>query len=130
MAPLVADAADEVRNFDEITEGCGPVGNGEAGVVAGDESSGGDDDEGGAGREYREGVVSGIVFCRDGFQGGTPWAQNDERIILAKRNVRQWREGALDLRSSGQPRAAAPFMNISKSHFSRKERARNGAPNR
>src|ERR1700757_2795369 len=72
MTPLVANAADEMRNLDEISEGGRPVGNREPGIVAGDERTESDHDEGSAGDEDGEGMVGAVVGCGNAFQDRMP----------------------------------------------------------
>lgn len=68
MAMFVFHAANHVRHFVEGAEGGRPVGDGQAGVIAGDECSGDDEDEGGAGSEDREAVQPAMVGDFDPFQ--------------------------------------------------------------
>ena len=67
MAPFVFDSTVERRNV-ERTEGSWPVGNGEAGIVAGDERTGNDENKSRARREDSKAMVRAIVRCGEGFQ--------------------------------------------------------------
>ncbi len=49
-----------------------PVGNGEASIIAADESSGDDEKKSPAGENYGEAVKTAIVCCSDGFQSRAP----------------------------------------------------------
>jgi hypothetical protein len=68
MAMFVSDAAHHARHFVEGTEGGRPVGNRQAGIVAGNERSGDDEDKGGAGGEDGEAMQSAMVRDSDTFQ--------------------------------------------------------------
>jgi hypothetical protein len=78
MAPLKLYSSTQ-RWDAEGTEGSGPVGDGEAGVVAGDERPGNDKDKGRAGYEDGEAMVRAIVWCGDGLQALTPLAGGKRR---------------------------------------------------
>jgi len=67
MAPLVPDSAMQGRNG-ERSERCGPVWDGQSGVVAGDQGPGNQKNECCAGYEYGVAVERAIVGCEDSFQ--------------------------------------------------------------
>ena len=72
MDVLELYAADQVGDFVEGSEGSGPVGDGESGVVARDQGSGDDEQEYPAGEEDREAVMRAVVRCGQGLQNGAP----------------------------------------------------------
>jgi len=84
MAPLVANAADEVWHLYEIAEWRWPVRNREAGVIAGDQGSSSDHDERRARHEDGESVMCGIVFWWTGFQkllpGSAGWSSRFQAL--------------------------------------------------
>ena len=61
-------AAYEMGDFVEGSEGGGPVGDRESGVVARDQGSGNDEQEYPAGEEDREAVMRAVVRCGQGLQ--------------------------------------------------------------
>ena len=63
-------------------EGCGPVGDGEPGVVAGDQGAGNDEYKSRARSEDSEAVVRGIIRCGKSLQRFTPWWINSCRASL------------------------------------------------
>ena len=68
MAVFVFHAANHLRHFVVGAERRGPVGDGQAGIIAGNERSGDDEDKGGAGGEDREPVQSAMVRNFDPLQ--------------------------------------------------------------
>jgi hypothetical protein len=58
----------------EGSEGCGPVRNGESGVVAGNERTSDDEHESRAGYEDSEAVVRAIIPCSERLQRFAPWS--------------------------------------------------------
>jgi hypothetical protein len=70
MAMFVSDAAHHARHFVEGTEGGRPVGNRQAGIVAGNKRSGDDEDKSGTSGEDREAMQSAMVRDFDAFQDG------------------------------------------------------------
>jgi hypothetical protein len=73
MGMLEFHAANELGNLVPGTERCRPVGNREAGIVAGNQSTGNDQEKSPAGENDGEAVKPGIVVGCDGFQSSAPW---------------------------------------------------------
>jgi len=71
MAPLELYSSMQWGNA-EGSEGCRPVGDGEAGIVAGNERTSDDEHESRARYEDSEAVVRAIVGCGEGLQWFTP----------------------------------------------------------
>ena len=72
VSVLELHAADEFGDFIERAERSRPVGDGESGVVAGDQGSGDDKEKRPAGEDDGEAVKAAIVSCGDGFQSWAP----------------------------------------------------------
>ena len=72
MGVLELHSTHQARNFVEGTEGCGPVGDGQAGIVAGHQGAGNDEKKGRARGEDGKAVERGVVWCRSGLQKWTP----------------------------------------------------------
>ena len=68
VAPFKAYAANQVRNFYQISKRSGPVGDRKSSIVAGDRRAKHDDDEGKARGEHRESMMGAVVRCGDGLQ--------------------------------------------------------------
>ncbi|PYX39698.1 MAG: hypothetical protein DMG81_08800 [Acidobacteria bacterium] len=68
MAPLETDAADQMRNFYEITKRGGPIGHRESSIIAGDACPEHDHKKGKGRGEDRERVVSAVIGSGDGLQ--------------------------------------------------------------
>jgi hypothetical protein len=98
MAMFVFHAAYHLRHFVVGAEGGWPVGDRQAGVVAGDERSGDDQDEGGASGEDGEAVQAAVVRDFDALQNG-PRGRRDtavsvtrsKKIILSDRFHGAWK---------------------------------------
>jgi hypothetical protein len=91
MAMFVSHAAHHARHFVEGTEGGRPVGNGQAGVIAGDERSGNDEDKRGASGEDGEAVQSAMVGQFDAFQNslrGKMWGDVPRKTLVYQTNCR------------------------------------------
>src|ERR1700694_3949336 len=73
MAVFVFHAANHLRHFVVGAERRGPVGDGQAGIIAGNERSGDDEDERGAGGEDCEAVQSAMVRNFDALQDCPHW---------------------------------------------------------
>jgi hypothetical protein len=71
MAPFIFDSTVQGRNV-ERSEGSGPVGDGEARIIAGDQRTGNDENKSRARGEDSEAVVRAIVWCGQGLQRFTP----------------------------------------------------------
>jgi hypothetical protein len=71
MTPFILDSAMQRWNI-EGTEGSWPVGDGQAGIVAGDERTGNDENKSRARGEDSEAMVRAIVRCGEGLQRFTP----------------------------------------------------------
>ncbi len=105
MRVLELHAADEFRNLVPGSERGRPVGNGQAGVVAGDERSGNDQKKSPAGEHDREPMMPAIVGCRDGFQSSAPWVRKVTEAGIAP-----------PLRRSGQSRLRTDVRTCSPSN--------------
>jgi hypothetical protein len=70
MAVFVPYAANHVRHFVKRSKTGWPVGDGQPGIIAGDERSGNDEDERSAGGEDGEAVQSAMVWNFDALQNG------------------------------------------------------------
>lgn len=91
MAMFVLHAAHHARHLVEGTEGGRPVGNGQAGVIAGDERSGNDEDKRGASGEDGEAVQSAMVGQFDAFQNslrGKMWGDVPRKTLVYQTNCR------------------------------------------
>src|SRR6266513_5746134 len=73
MSVLESNPAHHVRDLVERTEGSRPIGNRQASIIAGDQSSGYDEHKRGRSREYSEAVQPAIVRCENGLQTRLPW---------------------------------------------------------
>jgi len=70
---LELHTADEPGDLVERAERGRPVGDGESGIVAGDQCSGDDEEKRPAGENDREAVQLAIIRSGDGFQSRAPW---------------------------------------------------------
>jgi hypothetical protein len=73
MSMFVLDAANHLRDFVKGTKTGRPVGDRQTGVIAGDESSGNDQEQSGAGGEDGKAVQSAMVWNFDAFQDSPQW---------------------------------------------------------
>lgn len=73
------NSANHLRHFVEGAEGSGPVGDGQSGVIAGDQRSGDDQDQGGAGGKDGEAMQATMVRDFDAFQDSP---LGNERLAL------------------------------------------------
>jgi hypothetical protein len=82
MAMFVLHAANHARNLVEGTEGGRPVRDRQTGVIAGDQGSGDDQDESGAGGEDGEAMQSAMVRDFDAFQDCPLGNARSPRLVL------------------------------------------------